>query len=195
MKSLNFLSLLLVGSATIPFAVNAEAEDVYYKGLYNSVFIGATKVSDIDFGSLGILQFKTGLETDIGIGYDFGKRFRLEVNYNRNGSDFENTTTSSGYVDLVTSTFSLNGLVDFPNTSSLTPFFGLGIGSSKVEVTGADDSVTSFNVIAGASYKLTEKVDLVGKYNYRSFSDITLGNALIMDSYSNSFLAGIKFHF
>ena len=195
MKSLNFLPLLLVGSATIPFAANAEVEDIYYKGFYNSVFIGATKVSDIDFGSLGILQFKTGLETDIGIGYDFGKRFRLEANYNRNGSDVENTTTSSRYVDVVTSTYSFNGLVDFPNTSSITPFIGLGIGSSKVEVTGADDSVTSFNVIAGASYKLTDKVDLVGKYNYRSFSDITLGRVLIKDSYTNSFLAGIKFHF
>ncbi len=193
MKPLNFLSLLLVGSASVPFAVNAE--EVYYQGLYNSVFIGATKVSDIDFGSLGILQFKTGLETDIGIGYDFGKRFRLEGNYNRNGSDFENTTTSAGYVDLVTSTYSLNGLIDFPNTSSLTPFVGLGIGSSKIEVTGADDTVTSLNVIAGASYKLTEKVDLVGKYNYRRFSDVTLGNVAITDAYTNSFLAGINFRF
>ena len=193
MKSLNFLSLLLVGSASIPLAVNAE--EVYYKGIYNSVFIGPTKVSDIDFRSLGILQFKTGLETDVGIGYDFGKTFRLEGNYNRNGSDFENTTTSSGYVDLVTSTFSLNGLIDFPNTSSLTPFIGLGIGSSKVEVTGANDTVTSLNVIAGASYKLTEKVDLVGKYNYRKFSDITLGNVAITGAYTNSFLAGINFRF
>tara|TARA_B100001093_G_scaffold169396_1_gene162164 strand:+ start:231 stop:812 length:582 start_codon:yes stop_codon:yes gene_type:complete len=193
MKPFSFLSLLLVGTASIPFAVNADEK--HYKGLYNSVSIGATKVSDIDFGSLGILQFKTGLETDIGIGYDFGKRFRLEGNYNRNGSDFENTTTSAGYVDLVTSTFSLNGLIDFPNTSSLTPFVGLGIGSSKIEVTGANDNVTSINVIAGASYKLTEKVDLVGKYNYRRFSDITLGNVTIIDSYTNSFLAGINFRF
>ena len=193
MKNLNFLSLLLVGSASVPLALNAE--EVYYKGFYNSVFIGATKVSDIDFGSLGILQFKTGLETDVGIGYDFGKSFRLEGNYNRNGSDFENTTTSSAYVDLVTSTFSLNGLIDFPNTSSLTPFIGLGIGSSKIEVTGADDTVTSFNLIAGASYKLTEKVDLVGKYNYRRFSDITLDNVQFTDSYTNSFLAGINFHY
>ena len=193
MKSLTYLSLLLVGSATIPFSVNAE--EVYYKGLYNSVFIGATKVSDIDFGTLGILQFKTGLETDVGIGYDFGKRFRLEGNYNRNGSDFQNTTTPAGYVDIVTSTFSLNGLIDFPNTSSLTPFLGLGIGSSKIEVTGADDNVTSVNVIAGVSYKLTEKVDLVGKYNYRRFSDITLGNVQITGAYTNSFLAGINFRF
>ena len=193
MKSFKFLSLLLIGSAAMPFAANAE--EVHYKGLYNSVYIGPTKVSDIDFGSLGILQFKTGLETDIGLGYDFGKRFRLEGNYNRNGSDFQNTTTSAGYVDLVTSTFSLNGLIDFPNTSSLTPFLGLGIGSSKVEVTGADDRVTSINVIAGASYKLSEKVDLVGKYNYRRFSDITLGNVAITGAYTNSFLAGINFRF
>ena len=193
MKSSNLLSLLLVGSASVPFAVNAE--EVYYKGLYNNIFVGPTKVSDIDFGSLGILQFKTGLEIEGGIGYDFGKRFRIEINRAVNGSDFQNTTTSSGYVDLVTSTYSLNGLIDFPNTSTLTPFVGLGIGSSKVEVTGADDTVTSLNVIAGASYKLTEKVDLVGKYNYRRFSDITLGNIAITGAYTNSFLAGINFRF
>ena len=130
MKSLNFLSLLLVGSASVPFAVIAE--EVQYKGLYNNLFVGPTKVSDIDFGSLGILQFKTGLEIEGGIGYDFGKRFRSEINYAVNGSDFQNTTTSAGYVDLKTTSISLNGLIDFPNTSSLTPFVGLGIGSSKI---------------------------------------------------------------
>ncbi len=60
---------------------------------------------------------------------------------------------------------------------------------------GADDTVISVKVIAVVSYKVTEKVDLVGKYNYRRFSDITLGNIQITGSYANSFLAGIKFHF
>ena len=170
-------------------------EKEIFKGFYSSLSVGATKVSDIDFGTLGILQFKTGLDFDGSFGYDFGNGFRSEINYAVNGSDFENTTTSAGYVDLKTSTLSLNGLVDFSNTSKLTPFIGVGIGSSKVEVTGANDTVMIYNVIAGGSYNLTDNLDLVGKYTYRLFSDVTLGIVEIIDSYTNTFSAGIKWRY
>ena len=193
MKSLKLISLTVV-SAGIISTPHLKAEE-YHKGFYSSLSVGATKVSDIDFGSLGILQFKTGLDFDGSFGYDFGKIFRSEINYAVNGSDFQNTTTSSGYVDLKTTTISLNGFVDFPNTSKLTPFIGVGVGSSKVEVTGADDTVTSYNIIAGGSYNLTENVDLVGKYTYRSFSDVTLGIVQITKSYTNTFSAGITWRY
>ena len=194
MKNLKFISLAIVGSTIISSPL-LKAEEDYTKGFYNSLSVGAVKVSDIDFGTLGILQFKTGLDFDGSFGYDFGKRFRSEINYAVNGSDFENTTTPAGYVDLKTTTFSLNGLVDFPNTSKLTPFIGVGIGSSKVEVTGANDTVTSYNFLAGGSYNLTDNVDLVGKYTYRSFSDITLGSVKIIDSFTNTFSAGITWRY
>ena len=38
-----------------------------------------------------------------GLGYDFGG-FRIEGLYNRSGSDFEDTTNSSTYVDIISST-------------------------------------------------------------------------------------------
>ena len=171
------------------------AEDNNSKGLYTNVYAGATRVIDIDFGSLGTLGFDYGFEYQLGVGYDFGKRFRVEGHFNRSGSDFENSNSGAGYVDLVVGTWGGNALIDFPNESKITPFIGAGFGSSKIEVTGADDSVTNTDLIAGVGYEISNKMDVDIKYTYRMFDDITLGSIGITDASMHSILAGLRSRF
>ncbi len=169
------------------------AEDAS-KGIYASSFIGGTQVTDIDFGSLGTLGFDAGLAVQGGLGYDFG-RFRIEGMYGRSGSDFENTTTSSGFVDLVSSGWVANALVDFTNDSKFITSLGLGIGSTKLEVTGADDTVQNTDLIAVVAYELADRSYLDLKYTYRLYDDITLGAIKISDASSQGLLAGLRFAF
>ncbi len=59
----------------------------------------------------------------------------------------------------------------------------------------ASNGVNFTNAIANPLCTPSRVKIMTGKYNYRRFSDITLDNVLITDSYTNSFLAGINFHF
>ena len=169
------------------------AEDAS-KGIYASSFIGGTQVTDIDFGSLGTLGFDAGLAVQGALGYDFG-RFRIEGMYGRSGSDFENTTTDSGFVDLISSTWVANVLVDFSNDSKFITSVGVGIGSTKHEITGFDDTVLNTDLIAGVAYKIADNSYLDMKYTYRIYDDITFGDIKISDESSQSLLAGLRFAF
>ena len=170
------------------------AEDNENKGLYTNIYAGAARVTDIKFGSLGTLGFDNGFEYQIGMGYDFG-RFRAEGHFNRSGSDFENSNSGAGYVDIIVGTWGGNALIDFPNDSKITPFIGAGIGSSKIEVTGADDTVTNTDLIAGIGYDMSNTTSLDIKYTYRMFDDVTLGSVKIDDASQHSILGGVRIRY
>ena len=90
----------------------------------------------------------------------------------------------------------MNVLFDFPSQSGLlTPFFGAGVGISKIEVTGAETSVRHTDLIAGVGYELSDNLDFDVKYTFRFFNDTTLGSVEITDAAVHSLLAGLNFHF
>ena len=187
-KLLGILTLSIAGLSSPVLA----SDD--YQGIYATGFVGANQVTDIDFGASGTLGFDTGLEVQVGLGYDFG-RFRIEGMYGRSGSDFENTTTDSGFVDLISSTWVANVLVDFSYDSKFITSLGVGIGSTKHEITGFDDTVLNTDLIAGVAYKIADNSYLDMKYTYRIYDDITFGDIKISDESSQSLLAGLRFAF
>ena len=127
-KIFSVLALCFAGLSS-----SALAEDDY-KGLYATGYIGVNQLSDLDFGeAVGTLGFDPGIESQAGLGYDFGV-FRIEGFYNRSGSDFEDTKESSSYVDIISSTWVANVLIDFENDSKFITSFGVGIGSTKHEI-------------------------------------------------------------
>ena len=166
-----------------------------YEGLYTAGYVGVNQVSDLDFGGeLGTLGFDPGIEMQVGLGYDFG-RFRIEGLFNRSGSDFEDTKKSSTYVDIISTTWVANVLVDFENDSKFITSFGLGIGSTKHEVKGAEDTVLNTDLIAAIGYKITPNSYLDLKYTYRIYDDITFGDIEISNEFSQSILSGLRFNF
>ena len=174
----------------------------YHKGVYNTFYAGAARFKDINFGTEGgIRGFDPGFEFQLGIGYDYGKRYRIEGIYNKSISDFESTTSLNpiSYSELVATTFGLNALFDFPNESGyFTPFVGVGLGRSNLEVTGADkadNTAWNTDLIAGVAYQLSDNLDFDVKYTFRFFQETTLGLAEIKDAGMHSLIAGVRFHF
>ena len=177
------------------FSSPAFAEEDY-RGIYYTFYSGVARFKDIYFGTEGTLGFDPGFEFQGGIGYDYGKRYRIEGIFNKSTSDFEATSLSTAYSELVATTFGLNALIDFPSESGLLkPFFGAGIGISRIEVTGANSTVRHTDLIAGVGYELSDNLDFDVKYTYRFFNDTTLGSVEINDAAMHSLLAGLNFHF
>ena len=192
MKLQNIFPVLI--SSLFCFSGPILSEENDKKGLYNTLSVGGGRVTDIDFGYLGTLGFETGLELETGLGYDFGNS-RIELTYGWNGSDFENTSTSSKYVDILMQTISFNGYFDLENDSDLTPFIGAGFGTTFVETGDDDDQVNSYSIYAGLSYLISKNVDIDLKFTHRRLGDVELEGFKISDVSVNSGLLGLRFHF
>jgi len=190
--SKKLFSILALCIAGLSSPVLAEDD---LKGIYATGYLGVTQSTDLDFGgAVGTLGFDPGIEMQAGLGYDFGG-FRIEGLYNRSGSDFEDTTKSSTYVDIISSTWVANIFIDFNNDSKFVTSLGVGIGGTKHEVAEDEDTVLNTDLIAGVGYQITDNSILDIKYTYRSYDDITFGDVRISDESSQSILAGLKIYF
>ncbi len=189
-------SAALAIACIVPSSVLAEDKST---GYYLSTGWGLGKVGDIDFETnsgtrIGTLRHESGLEYELGFGYDFGEKYRVDVTYGQTGQNYENSSTPSGYVDTIISTISVNGYVDFPNESKLTPFVGLGIGSSNVEVQGGDATAMSFSGILGGAYSLNEKVSLEAKLTYRTLGELEFDWVDVTGANNFSGLLGLRWN-
>ena len=179
-------------SCIAPSAVLAED-----KGLYLTTGWGLGKIGDMNVGTnagtlIGVLRHEAGLEYDLGLGYDFGERYRVDVTFGQTGQNYENSSTPAGYVDTIVSTFSVNGYLDFSNDSNLTPFIGVGVGSSRVEVHGGNADAAQFSAMLGGAYAITKKVDLEAKLTYRRFSDFDFNWVTVTGADNTSGLLGLR---
>lgn len=93
----------------------------------------------------------------------------------------------AGRGDVSSTSLMFNGLYDFTTEGALTPFVGLGLGWSMVDVTyrpsgvgiiNDDDSVFSYQLIGGASYAISENGELYGAYKYRQSNDVEVQASL-----------------
>ncbi|MDP2126947.1 MAG: outer membrane beta-barrel protein [Pseudohongiella sp.] len=116
---------------------------------------------------------------------------------------------ADGRGHIKTSGFQLNALYDFDLGSALTPFVGVGLGQSKVDVTyipsgvgviSNDDRVFSYQIVAGLEYALNNSLSLVGTARYRDGNDATVRSSLLPASFdvqntSTVFDIGIRYTF
>ena len=125
-------------------------------------------------------------------GNDFGP-IRAEVAMNHNfmsqnaggGNGNLNTTTLSGHLYLE-KTF-----------GKTTPFVGLGVGNMWADGTGTARNSSIVGIVStGLAYALTEKVSLVGRYDYTMSADPLVINGGNPDRLkSHSFMAGARLSF
>ncbi|TNE58517.1 MAG: porin family protein [Alphaproteobacteria bacterium] len=94
---------------------------------------------------------------------------------------------ASGRGDISATSFFVNGLYDFPMEGALTPYLGLGIGWSKVDVSfkpsgvgivSDDDTVFAYQLIGGLSYGVSESSAIYGAYKYRRANDVEVQTSL-----------------
>ena len=93
--------------------------------------------------------------------------------------------------------------------SAFTPFVGIGIGNTKVDVEYApcgvgvindDDSGISYQAIVGADYEITEGLDVVLSIQYMNGDDASVSSSLLpakfdIENESFSYRLGVRYSF
>ncbi len=170
---------LLIGLLTLclPKAVQAtDVEGFYLSGFGGLNFLEARKHHDVK------LDFKTGVDAGINIGYRWCGGLRLEgefaYRYNKNDKvrvhdDFDSFTTHVGG-HYRTWALMANVLYDIPVCWCLTPYIGAGIGYAHQNIrlgrcdfdTEGSKKGFAWQLIAGVTYPIDDCWDLAleGRY-------------------------------
>lgn len=211
---------------TATVAMPAFAEEPFYVSLGAGVNI----LSDIDLNSSDFivqantrtLDFDVGVAVAAAIGYRFHPFFRgeAELSYRRNtydGATVENEGPVSASGDVTAFGFMLNGWVDLPNSSMITPYVGGGIGAAHVVIdastgraTPADgaynfddsDTVFAYQIGTGVAVTLPNGMELTLDYRYFhadgmdvAFTGDETGTAQSSDYKAHSAMVGVRIPF
>ena len=204
MSAFKSLAALSIASMSIlPLSPEVKADD-YEKGFYGSIGAGAGTFSDLLLvGTPFALAFDAGFSYEGSFGYDFGKHFRADVSYTNTISTIV-TDHQAKFGSII-----LNGYLDFPiENTKLTPFIGVGYGSTNVDAVnlctagGTDDctdDVATYSLSGGISYALNSDTDITGKITYLGFDTINVTDdgtlVTVTESETLSAHIGVKFKF
>ena len=161
------------------------------------------------------LNTSQGYNAALAVGAKFGNlRAEIEGVYRRNDNDkFNQGGTNAGADgDLSTLNVFLNGYYEIDLFGLVTPYAGVGVGYGTVSldlrnlngtlVVDDDDTVYSYQLMAGAAINVTENLSLTGEYRYYDTitdAELTLSNApgLIKNSNirSHEIRFGIRYWF
>ncbi len=142
---------------------------------------GGTQSVDADYDA--------GFNFGIGVGATIAPSIRAEVELSYTDSDADdiffsgNGAAAEVNVDggIRATTLFANGLYDFTTGGAVTPYLGAGLGVAFVEQdliygpgveVNEDDTVFAAQLIAGASYDLSDTLALTGDVRYRRLFDI-----------------------
>ncbi len=207
-----FKGILSLGTI---LSVSAIAENTRAGDWYASLGIGMTAPIDGDyhvvtnpdlaetpFKTNGIVEWDGGLGMHAALGMysfkgnNFQTRFEGEVGY----KSIELTKIGTSELDSDGSgawNFLANGYLDFPTQMyGLTPYIGGGAGFSYVEVLDTDDTVFTWQAIAGASFNFTEVAEVYLDYRYQVMDDIELVDHIsYVELESHNVNLGVRFNF
>jgi len=133
-----------------------------------------------------------GVAVSIAAGKDFGMvRAEAEYTATRGANSATNGNVAS---DLLT----LNAYIEPVTIYGVTPYVGAGIGYGefyRAGVVGDRDGMV-FNGTVGASYGLTDKLDLVGQYRYTIANDVKVVKTTGVEDYRASTISvGLRYTF
>ena len=190
----------LFWAAAAPFALltgsianaNENSKGIY---VYGSVG-GSSMDNQAVIGIAEPIRHGKDFSYELGIGYDFGK-YRLEASFidhehNQGNWANGNLNNTNGSWQSILAT----GYFDFENDSDWTPFIGFSAGSMSSDLSTADASGFVYGVQAGASYKVKENVDIVGKVSVLRANDLDYGNTVVVpESHIYSAQFGARYRF
>jgi len=176
------LGMAYAGSATAQSTGDTMMMDYPDRGFYISGNIGGHKTEDSDVDGGGI---NTSMETDkgfaglVGLGYDFGKNFRVEAEGGYRGTgDVDSVSGLNGSGDVDAYSAIANVFYDFNIGGGIQPYFGGGLGMTQVSLNSAspfggqsingDDWGLALQAGAGLAIPLTNRLKLTADYRYMS---------------------------
>lgn len=216
--------MIAVGSVVL---LSAGSASMASADTYVSVFGGYTDVDDLDFTVAPSSRVDTDFDGGYGLGVAMGRRLGLpgannrwrvetEVTYRRNDVDSHKLNGGQlagpgGRID--SWSLMVNGLIDFNEPSTFTPYIGAGFGIADVHakdfraaaipvVLDDSDAVFAYQFIAGAGYDVSQRTELLAEYRYFATDDPgvttspptgSLPNDISYESHN--FIIGARFKF
>ena len=190
---------VLVGLALVAGAATAQAQEGFYIG----GSLGASFPQDADlslFGLSGDAELDEAFVIEGHVGYRFPINVRAEGSLSYREGDvgtltFPGVGAGAADTDLSVLAVFANVYYDFELDFPVRPYIGGGVGFATVDIgeisdpnfqLEGDDTVFAFNLQAGASYAVTENVELFTGYRYiqsedPSFDATTFGVAGSLD--------------
>ncbi len=187
-----FRAFLMVGALAMPFC-DASAED--RPKWYVAPLLGLSQMSDIDvdargvFGSSGTTEVSLGSAflAGVSLGYRFTDQWSSEFAWEYRTNDSSTVLPNGRQFEegnYASNTFSLNGKYAFSSGTRWQPFIGAGLiwvqevdidlESHGQEFSYSADGDVGFQLLGGASYRLSDAFELEAALRYSSISGIDL---------------------
>lgn len=135
MKNRLFTATAMVALLAMPTLASANDQGWYVRG---NVGYGIVDDLSITGGLSGDVQGEGNAIGSIGLGYDFGNNWRLELDGAQLWDDLGSVDgLPSSYAKLRTTTGMINALYDFSDFGRVTPYVGAGIGMAELDFNAA----------------------------------------------------------
>lgn len=188
-------------------------------GTYVSVFVGPSWLNPLEENFVADLTTEVGFQTGVAIGTKVGSvegadiRLELEAAYRKNETrKFEDRFGPGQDLDvdgdIQACSLMVNSYVDFVNTTSVTPYLGVGLGVARVDyhfdILGTNslddqDVVLAYQWMAGLNFALTEQLSLDTEYRYFETDDPQVrdqfGNKGDVEYDAHSAKIGLRYNF
>ena len=186
----NVIKGLLVG-----LLLALSTSTAFAAGPYVGVAGGVSIVHDSDVsGYSNAVKYDTGVgfNVSVGAGSEGGGRFEGEFGYKTAG--IKNTST-----DAAVMSFMANGYYDIKSESTVTPYFGAGLGllngELKVGNYKADDTVFGYQLMVGTGISVSKAITLDLSYRLQgAATDFNIAGAKVSYMSSNIY-GGLRFNF
>jgi opacity protein-like surface antigen len=209
--------------------VFAEEEAPEKQGIYFSAKGGMSWLNDADFDFdvtfdgitvpfEGEAEYDTGYHFGGALGYEAGSvRTEIEVIYRDNDIDQISDFSAPGLMDfgdldasgdIYSLSYMANVFYDFKNSTSFTPYIGVGAGAATIKVDGLrieetsmgsdTDTVLAYQASCGIGYNATKNTTIEVGYRYYATEDPDFGgNYGDMDGEyeSHDLTFGVRYNF
>jgi len=149
---------------------------------------------------------------EVGFGYDFGRNYRAELTYIRNNVGIQSFTGSVTEINesisfsytpssgLSTNSVFVSVYYDLPSRSTITPYFGVGLGYTSVSISqlitigSESESINTLGYLGkiGLSYSASKMSDLYLEGVYQGNTGSTTDYSQIKNSSNSGFSSASK---
>ena len=153
------------------------------------------RINEIKYvNSTSKITFDNGLGFDLGVGHDFG-RTRIEGTWMR-GQSSGGVNAGTAFTDDATiDSLTLSGYYDFRAAKQWSPFVGLSIASTRVEISNVADRGFSYGLALGVSYKNSDKTEIFVKSQALVTPELDFGSYKIQNGSYGIGTIGIRYKF
>jgi opacity protein-like surface antigen len=199
----------MLGISLLVLSGTSLAASPYFSGNLGLVSVSDADVNDAAWSAAGFsnaeISFDSGIGLTLASGVDTGiVRVEGEFSYRKNDmDDLSYTYMGVSYnlpVNGEVESMALMGNVvkDIKTNGPLTPFFGIGIGISKLDAElqgeSEDDTVFAYQLILGTGIEVAENAMLDISYRYFATDDPEYDGTEI-EYGTHNFMLGVRFDF